>query len=121
MVCVECHLSDGTILGPPPADIGRPNDGPSLGEAIIGYIYGFSDPNLYSKGGKQQGRNYITDQARTEGRAMGMDPCAYYKWLKEQPGYKGNSKKIRDIEQAEKYDGCRNKQKRRSHYDSQCE
>lgn len=65
---------------------------------------------------KEQGRNYITQQASTDGRSMGMDPCDYYYWLKNQPGYKGNSRKIKDIEKAEKCDGCRNKQKRNSIY-----
>ncbi len=96
--------------------------GRAAGEAINDWIFGDSmalPENVTAS--KDQGRNYITQQARVEAKSRGMSLCEYYKWLKEQPGYKGNAQKIKDIEKAEKFDGCRNKQKRRDIYNCEGE
>lgn len=62
----------------------------------------------------QRDENYVTTQAKTEAQATGGDPCDLLKlWLQEAK-LAGDKQKVQDIIQAQKFLGCRNKQKRQN-------
>ena len=60
----------------------------------------------------ERGENYISLQAKTEAQQSGRDPCdILLEWLAEAIEI-GNKQEVRDIQKAQKFLGCRNKQKR---------
>lgn len=64
------------------------------------------------KGGKDKGRNWATENAKIEAQSRNIDPCdVLAEWLKEAK-LSGDIKQVKDIEQAEKFLDCRNKNKR---------
>lgn len=66
---------------------------------------------FFSKG-IQKGENYISLQAKTEAQKSGKDPCdLLIEWLAEAKPI-GDKQRIRDIQKAQKFLGCRNKLKR---------
>lgn len=68
--------------------------------------------NLYFSKSYQKNENYITLQAKTEAQTTGKDPCDILnEWLTEAKST-GDKQRIRDIQLAQKFLGCRNKQKR---------
>lgn len=69
---------------------------------------------LYFGKSYQKNSNYITLQAKTEAKVSGKDPCDILSdWLVEAK-ITNNKQRIADIERAQKFMGCRNKQKRQS-------
>ena len=73
---------------------------------------GIGQANLYFSKAHQKNENYITLQAKTEAQARGKDPCDILtEWLAEAKRM-GERQRIRDIQLAQKFLGCRNKQKR---------
>ncbi len=70
--------------------------------------------NIYFSKAYQKNENYITLQAKTEAQATGKDPCDILdEWLIEAKNA-GDRQTIQDIQPAQKFLGCRNKQKQES-------
>jgi len=70
--------------------------------------------NVYFSKSYQKGENYITLQAKAEAQVTGKDPCDILnEWLVEAKSV-GNKQEIRDLQLAQKFLGCRNKQKRQN-------
>lgn len=73
---------------------------------------GIWQTNLYFSKAHQKNENYITLQAKTEAQTSGKDPCDILtEWLTEAKRM-GERQRIQDIQLAQKFLGCRNKQKR---------
>ena len=65
-----------------------------------------------SKGGRESGRNWATELAKSVAQQDGSDPCSVLSNMLSKAKIAGDSQQARDIVQAEKFMGCRNKQKR---------
>ncbi len=74
------------------------------------------EPTEMSKGGKSQGRNWATEQAKNNAQTNGTDPCRELAKMLDDAKCGTDSKKVRDIEQAQKFLHCRDVRKRDSHY-----
>ena len=62
---------------------------------------------------KQRGENYISLQAKVKAKATGKNPCdILIEWL-SQAKQLGDKLRAREIQKAQKFLSCRNKQKRR--------
>jgi RHS repeat-associated protein len=91
--------------------------GPALsGPDGIGGPMAAPDPMEMAKGGQSQGRNWATEAAKAEAQGRGVDPCdVIAEWLQAAKS-QGDSAKVRDLVQAEKFLDCRNKGKRKNKY-----
>jgi len=70
--------------------------------------------NVYFSKSYQKGENYITVQAKAESQVTGKDPCDILnEWLAKAKSI-GDKQTTRDIQLAQKFLGCRNKQKRQN-------
>lgn len=60
----------------------------------------------------QKNESYITLEVKALAQTTGKDPCDILsEWLAE-AGSLGNKQRVADIQEAQKFLGCRNKQKR---------
>ncbi|MGH8550156.1 MAG: RHS repeat-associated core domain-containing protein [Methylococcales bacterium] len=115
----------GTVVAPGLGTLGGGAYGAVQGAAIgtaIGTVFGaalgstIEDFLIFAKGGKEQGRNWATEEAKSRAQKNCSDPCTELAKMLEAAKGMGDTKAVRDIIQAQKFLHCRNIRKRDSHY-----
>jgi hypothetical protein len=71
---------------------------------------------IEARGGKEQGRNWATEEAKRRAQANCSEPCKELDKMLDDARRQGNTQAVRDIIQAQKFLHCRNVRKRDSHY-----
>ena len=67
---------------------------------------------IYMAKSREKGINPVTRQVQTEVQITGKDPCDILKLLRRDAEHDRDKQQLRYIYQAEKFFGCRNRQKR---------
>jgi hypothetical protein len=63
--------------------------------------------SMYFSRTKDQGRNWATEEAKRKAQETGQNPCDVLAQMLKDAKCSGETKKVRDIEQAQKFLGCR--------------
>ncbi len=89
---------------------------PAVQQAVadVADAIGSVEDSVYemSKGGNQNKRNHWNDWADSESRVMGGDPCDHLDAAYKKARATRNKKEAREIQEAQKAAGCRNRKKR---------
>jgi uncharacterized protein RhaS with RHS repeats len=65
------------------------------------------DSSMYFSRTRDQGRNWATEEAKRKAQETGQTPCDVLAQMLKDAKCSGEAKKVRDIEQAQKFLGCR--------------